>query len=162
MAPYRETPGRYYWSTWLPGVEAAERLGLQVIWDLFHCGSPDHVNQGAPDFPDRFTDFALAAMELHQSRTTRPGCICPLNEINFMAWAVSDGYFPPVGSIEPGAFKDQLVDTAIAASTTIEREWPDTIIIGAEPLIDIAPHDRRRRIMKRAEQNLEGMYQAYD
>ena len=38
-------------------------MGLQIIWDLFHYGSPDHVDQAAPDFPERFTDFAMAALE---------------------------------------------------------------------------------------------------
>ena len=55
------SPGRYDWSSWLPPLEAAEKLGLQVIWDLFHYGSPDHVDQASPDFPERFADFAVAA-----------------------------------------------------------------------------------------------------
>src|SRR5919206_4188287 len=59
-----KTPGRYDWSSWLPMLEAAEEVGLQVIWDLFHYGSPDCVDQGAPDFPERFTEFALAALEV--------------------------------------------------------------------------------------------------
>lgn len=158
----RKAPSKHDWSSWLPGLEAAERLNLQVIWDLFHYGSPDHLDQGAPDFPERFTEFALAAMEVHRSVSSRPACICPLNEINFMAWAVSDGYFPPVGTLKHGWFKEQLVRTAIVASTAIKREWPDTIIIGAEPLIHIAPHDRRRQTVRKAEQNLAGMYEAYD
>ncbi|URD60736.1 hypothetical protein M8312_13310 [Sphingomonas sp. KRR8] len=156
------TPGRYDWSSWLPGLEAAERLGLQIIWDLFHYGSPDHLDQGAPDFPDRFADFAVAAMRVHRSVSSRPACICLLNEINFMAWAVSEGYFPPVGTMEHGWFKSHLVRAAIAASTAIKQDWPDTIIIGAEPLIHIAPHNRRRQTVRKAKQNLQGMYEAYD
>ena len=157
-----KSPGKFDWSSWRPALDAAERIGVQIIWDLFHYGSPDHVDQGAADFPDRFTDFALAAMEVHQSVSSRPALICPLNEINFMSWAVQDGYFPPVGPGEHGSFKGQLVRSAIMASKAIRQQWPGTTIIGAEPLIHIAPHDRRRRTVRQAEQNLQGMVEAYD
>ena len=46
-----KSPGKYDWSSWLPMLEAAERVGLQIIWDLFHYGSPDHVDQAGDDFP---------------------------------------------------------------------------------------------------------------
>ena len=157
-----QAPGRYDWSSWLPAVEAAERLDLQIIWDLFHYGSPDHLDQATPDFPERFTDFALAALEVQQSISSRPPLICPLNEINFLSWAVDDGYFPRVGPKQRGWFKRQLVRTAIAASRAIKQRWPKATIVGAEPLIHIAPHDRRRPTARAAKQNLQGMYQAYD
>jgi beta-glucosidase/6-phospho-beta-glucosidase/beta-galactosidase len=157
-----ETPGKYDWSSWMPALEAAEDVGMQVIWDLFHYGSPDSIDQAAPDFPDRFTDFALAAIEVRQSVSKRPPLICPLNEINFISWAVDDGYFPQVGPKQRGWFKHQLVRTAISASRAIKREWPEATIIWAEPLIHIAPHDQRRSTIRAAQQNLQGMYEAYD
>ena len=157
-----KAPGKYDWSSWLPMLEAAEEVGVQVIWDLFHYGSPDCLDQGAPDFPDRFTDFALAALEIQQSISHRPPLACPLNEINFISWAVDDGYFPQVGPKQRGWFKDQLVRTAIIASRAIKAQSPDSTIVWAEPLIHIAPHDRRRATIRGAQQNLEGMHQAYD
>ncbi len=157
-----KTPGKYDWSSWMPALEAAERLDLQIIWDLFHYGSPDHVDQAAGDFPERFTDFAIAAVEVQQSVSGRPPIICPLNEINFMAWAVDDGYFPRVGPRQKGWFKQQLVRTAIAAARAVKERWPEAVIVWAEPLIHIAPHDRRRATARAAEQNLQGMYEAYD
>jgi hypothetical protein len=157
-----KSPASYDWSSWLPMLEAAEEAGVQVIWDLFHYGSPDSIDQAAPDFPQRFTDFALAAVEQQQSVSGGPPTLCPLNEINFLSWAVDDGYFPRVGPDERGWFKEQLVRTAIAASTAIKREWPDSTIIWAEPLIHIAPHDRRRATVRGAQANLQGMYEAYD
>src|ERR1051325_11717889 len=92
-----KSPGKYDWSSWIPMLEAAEQVGVQIIWDLFHYGSPDCVDQAAADFPDRFAEFALAALEVHQSISDRPPLVCPLNEINFLSWAVDDGYFPHVG-----------------------------------------------------------------
>lgn len=157
-----KSPGKYDWSSWLPALEAAEQAGVQVIWDLFHYGSPDCVDQAAPDFPDRFTNFALAAMEVQQSVSRHPPLVCPLNEINFLSWAVDDGYFPRVGPKQRGWFKRQLITAAVTATRAIKERWPKATIVWAEPLIHIAPHDRRRRTKRAAEQNLQGMYEAYD
>ena len=157
-----KAPGKYDWSSWMPALEAAEEVGIQVVWDLFHYGSPDHASQGAPDFAERFTDFAIAALEMQQTVSRRPPAVCPLNEINFLAWAVNDGYFPGVGSGEPGWFKRQLVSTAISASRAIKQRWPDSTIICAEPLIHVAPHNRRRATVRAAEENRGGMFEAYD
>lgn len=157
-----KSPGRYDWSSWQPMLEAAEQIGLQVIWDLFHYGSPDCVDQAAPDFAKRFTDFALAAIEVQQTVTGRLPLVCPLNEINFLSWAVDDGYFPQVGPKQRGWFKHQLVQTAIMASKAIKQRWPKATIVWAEPLIHIAPHDLRRQTVRGAKQNLQGMYEAYD
>jgi beta-glucosidase/6-phospho-beta-glucosidase/beta-galactosidase len=157
-----KVPGKYDWSSWLPALEAAEETGIQVIWVLFHFGSPDHVNQAGEAFPERFTEFALAALEVHRSVTERPPLVCPLNEINFHSWAVDEGYFPPVGPDEAGWFKRQLVRTGVSAARAIKQDRPETTIVWAEPLINIAPHDRRRRTVRAAAQNLQGMYEAYD
>jgi beta-glucosidase/6-phospho-beta-glucosidase/beta-galactosidase len=157
-----KTPGKYDWSSWLPMLEAAEQAGVQVIWDLFHYGSPDCIDQAAPDFPERFTEFAMAALELQQSISNRPPLVCPLNEINFISWAVDDGYFPQVGPKQRGWLKQQLVRTGITAAKAIKQQWPKATIVWAEPLIHIAPHDHRRQTIRGAQQNLAGMYEAYD
>ena len=157
-----KAPGKYDWSSWLPMLEAAEEIGLQIIWDLFHYGSPDHVDQAGEDFPQRFAEFAVAALEMRETVTRRAPTVCPLNEINFLSWAIDEGYFPHVGPDERGWFKQQLVKAAIASARAIKQRWPDSTIIWAEPLIHIAPHDRRRKTIHAAQANLRGMYEAYD
>lgn len=157
-----KSAGKYDWSSWMPMLEAAEDCGLQIIWDLFHYGSPDHLDQASPDFPKHFTDFALAALEVRGSVTDAPPFVCPLNEINFLSWAVDDGYFPQVGPKQRGWFKRQLVTTAITAAKAIRDRWPDATIVWAEPLIHIAPHDLRKKTVEAAKRNLNGMYQSYD
>jgi beta-glucosidase/6-phospho-beta-glucosidase/beta-galactosidase len=156
------TPGKYDWSSWVPALEAAEEAGIEVIWDLFHYGSPDHIDPAGPDFADRFTDFALAALEVQRSVTHRAPIICPLNEINFMAWAVEVGYFPRVGPDQPGWFKRQLVRAGVAAAKAMREQRPEVTIVWAEPLIHVAPHDQRRRSVRAAESNRAGMFEAYD
>jgi len=157
-----KAPEKYDWSSWLPMLEAAEEIGLQIIWDLFHYGSPDHVDQAGEDFPQRFAEFAVAALEMRETVTRRAPTVCPLNEINFLSWAIDEGYFPHVGPDERGWFKQQLVKAAIASARAIKQRWPDSTIIWAEPLIHIAPHDQRRKTIRAAQANLRGMYEAYD
>ncbi len=157
-----KTPGKYDWSSWMPALEAAESLGVQIIWDLFHYGSPDHVDQASEDFPQRFTDFALAAIEVQESISKRPPLVCPLNEINFLSWAVEVGYFPHVGPDEVGWFKRQLVKTAIHAARAIKSQWSKAVIVWAEPLVHIAPHSHRRGDVRTAEGARQGQFQAYD
>jgi hypothetical protein len=41
----------------MPALETADKLGLEIIWDLFHYGSPDPVDQASRTF-ERFTEFA--------------------------------------------------------------------------------------------------------
>ena len=157
-----KAPGRYDWSSWVPMLEAAEAVGLQMIWDLFHYGSPDHVDQSADDFPERFTEFALAALEVRQSVSGHRPIVCPLNEISFMSWAIEVGYFPPVGPDEVGWFKRQLVRTGTRAARAIRRQWPDATIVWAEPLVHIAPRSHRRGELRSAESARQGQFETYD
>jgi beta-glucosidase/6-phospho-beta-glucosidase/beta-galactosidase len=157
-----KTPGRYDWSSWLPALEAAEQAGVEVIWDLFHYGKPDHIDSSADDFPERFADFAQAAIEVQQSVSQGPPLVCPLNEINFASWAVEVGYFPGLGSTELGVFKRQLVRTAIAAAKAIRAICPAAILVSAEPLVHIAPRSHRRADVRAAETARAGQFEAYD
>jgi hypothetical protein len=59
-----QVPGRYDWSSWLPMLEAAAQVGIEVIWDLLHYGSPDHLDRAAPTSP----------MLMRSSRPRRCGC----------------------------------------------------------------------------------------
>jgi beta-glucosidase/6-phospho-beta-glucosidase/beta-galactosidase len=157
-----KSPGKYDWSSWRPALEAAEQAGSQIIWDLFHYGIPDHIDPSADDFPDRFSDFSRAAIEVQQSVSQAPPLVCPLNEINFASWAVEVGYFPGLGSTELGVFKRQLVRTAIAASKAIRECSPTAILVSAEPLVHIAPRSHRRADVRAAEAASAGQYEAYD
>lgn len=156
------SPGYYDWSSWMPALEAAEETGLQVIWDLFHYGSPDHVDQGGQDFPQRFTDFAVAALEVQQSVSGRSPLVCPLNEISFMCWAVDNGYFPRVGPKRAGWLKRHLVKAGATAARAIREGWPDATLVWAEPLIHVAPKHRRRKELAAAELNAASQFEAYD
>jgi beta-glucosidase/6-phospho-beta-glucosidase/beta-galactosidase len=157
-----KSPGKYDWSSWLPALEAAEEAGVQVIWDLLHYGIPNHIDAAAEDFPNRFADFAVAAIEVHQSVAARAPLICPVNEINFMSWGVEVGYFLPLAPREVGWFKRQLVRAAISAAKAIRGCWPDATLVCAEPLIHIAPRGPRRSEVRSAEASRLGQFEAVD
>src|ERR1700755_2994128 len=54
-----KSAGKYDWSSWLPALEAAEQAGVEIIWDLFHYGSPHPVDQAGGGFPPPLTTFAV-------------------------------------------------------------------------------------------------------
>ena len=112
-----KTPGQYDWSSWMPALEAAEEVGVQVIWDLFHYGSPDHIDQASPDFPKRFTDFALAALDQQRSWT----------EIQLAGVVPAEQgrgrYGHLLAAVEDACTTRRLVVTAQAHQTGIQRIW---------------------------------------
>jgi beta-glucosidase/6-phospho-beta-glucosidase/beta-galactosidase len=135
-----EEPGRYDWSSWLPMLEAAAEQGVQVMWDLFHYGSPDHLDQGSAEFVHSYARFAAAAVRLHREVTGTGAIVCPLNEISFLSWAARNGVFPPIGADqENGWLSRHLVGTAIAGMRAMREVDPDCRFIWAEPLINVLP-----------------------
>jgi beta-glucosidase/6-phospho-beta-glucosidase/beta-galactosidase len=133
--------GRYDWSSWLPMLEAAAETGVQVMWDLFHYGSPDHLDQGSPEFTGAYARFAAAAVRLHREATGTAAIVCPLNEISFLSWAARNGVFPAIGACEEeaGWLSRHLVSTAIAGMRAMREADPECRFIWAEPLINVLP-----------------------
>ncbi|TIU98912.1 MAG: beta-glucosidase [Mesorhizobium sp.] len=155
-------PGVFDWSGWISMIEAAHAAGVQVVWDIFHYGSPDHVDQGAPDFIEAYVRFAAEAVRVHRSVTGVAPLVCPINEISFFAWAIEVGYFPRVGPKKRGWFKRQLVRAAVAGVKAMRDAEPDCRFIWAEPLIHVAPRDHSRAEQRRAENVRQGQFEAYD
>lgn len=155
-------PGVYDWSSWSTMVEAAHSAGVQVIWDIFHYGSPDHVDQGSAGLIEAYASFAAEAVRLHRSLTGQAPLVCPINEISFFAWAVELGYFPPAGPKKRGWFKRHLVKAAVAGIRAMRQAEPDCRFVWAEPLIHIAPRDRSRPERRRAENARLSQFEAYD
>lgn len=153
-------PGRYDWSSWLPMLEAAAERGVQVMWDLFHYGSPDHLDQGSPEFSASYARFAAEAVRLHRDVTGTSAIVCPLNEISFLTWAARNEVFPSIGPDEEGWLKRHLVSAGIAGMRAMRTADPDCRFIWAEPLINVIP--RSPAEAGAAEAKRLSQYQTYD
>jgi hypothetical protein len=77
----------YDWTSFLPMVRAAQREGVQVIWNLCHYGYPDDVDIWSGEFVDRFSRFAVRVAQIVYSETGEVPFYCPINEISFWSWA---------------------------------------------------------------------------
>jgi beta-glucosidase/6-phospho-beta-glucosidase/beta-galactosidase len=148
-----QSPGIYDWSSWIPMLEASARTGVQVIWDLCHYGHPDHLELGSEAFAESFARFSAEAIRVHRAITGRPALVCPVNEINFFAWAVNSGYFPRQHDWEPGWVKGRLVAAALQAVEAIRATDPQSRIFWAEPLIHIVPRSDDPADVAAAEQH---------
>jgi beta-glucosidase/6-phospho-beta-glucosidase/beta-galactosidase len=155
-------PGRYDWSSWIPMVEAAERAGVQVIWDLCHYGFPDHLELGSEAFVASFARFAAEAVRVHQEITGRAPFVCPVNEISYFSWAVNTGYFPRLEQDKRGWIKSQLVTAALAGARAARDVDRHVKLFWAEPLINILPRSGSEDDHSRAEELRQGQFEAYD
>jgi hypothetical protein len=155
-------PGVYDWSSWTAMIRAAGEAGVRVIWDMYHYGSPDFLDQRAPAFIDAYARFAAQAVRIHREETGEAPLICPINEISFYTWAVETDYFPPFDAPKGGWFKRQLVRCAIAGVAAMRAVDPGCRFIWAEPLIHVAPRDHSRAERQAAEAYRLAQFEAYD
>ena len=158
-----KSPGKYDWSSWLPALEAAEAAGIQVIWDLFHYGSPDLHRPGRARLSRALHRFRARGARGAAIGQRPPAARLPAQRDQLPVVGGRRRLFPA-----GRARRARLVQAAAgsdgdhAPQGRSSERWPDATIVWAEPLIHIAPHDRRRQTVRAAEQNLQGMYEAYD
>ena len=133
------TAGIFDWSSWLPMLEAAQRTGTQVIWDLCHYGLPPHVEVDGSEFPAIFARYAQAAASLAaRYGGSEPPVYCVVNEISYWAWCVDEGRMYPQLSGGGAELKRSLIRAAIAAIDAIRMVQPDARFVQPEPLIHVA------------------------
>ena len=157
-----KAPGKYDWSSWLPALEAAEQAGIQVIWDLFHYGSPDHVDQAGEDFPARFTDFAFGGGRGAAIGEPAPAARLSAERNQFPVVGGRGRLFPARRAGRAGWFKRQLVRAAISAAKAIRERWPDATLVWAEPLVHVAPRTIAAERSARRRGPAQGKFEAYD
>lgn len=133
-------PRRYDWTAVLGLLRAAERHGVQVVWDLCHYGWPDDLDVFSSAFVDRFADYSAAFAHLHLEETGRPPMVCPVNEISFLAWAGGDmARCNPHTHGRGGELKHQLVRAALAGTDAVRDAAPGSVVFAIDPIINIAP-----------------------
>ncbi|MFO1171928.1 MAG: glycoside hydrolase [Hyphomicrobiaceae bacterium] len=136
--------GRYDFSTVVPFLDAAQRHGVEVIWDLFHYGYPEGVDLLGPDFPDRFADYCDATARTIGRRTDGPCWFTPVNEPSFLAYAAGEaGLFAPWLTGRGWELKVALARAAIKGIDAIRSACPHARIVNVDPLCRVATPDDR-------------------
>jgi len=156
-------PGAYDWSSIDPMLDAAQRSGTQVIWDLLHYGWPDDIHIWRPQFVDRFAAFAGAAARRVRDSSDGVPFYCPVNEISFSAWAGGDAaYLNPFAHGRGFELKVQLVRASIAAMHAILDVDPRARFVHADPAINVIAAPDRSHEVPAAEGHRQAQYQAWD
>jgi len=156
-------PFRYDFSSLENQIRAARETGIQVIWDIFHYGYPDHLDIFSPEFPARFAAFSKAAAQFLQSEPKGHLCFCPVNEISFFSWAAGEaGHFYPFAKKRGSELKRQLVRMNIAAMDAIRSVCPDARFITTEPAIHVIGSARNPAQQRAAESYRLSQFQALD
>jgi polysaccharide biosynthesis protein PelF len=157
------SPGYYDWSSILPMVQAADRVGTQVIWDLFHYGWPDHIDIWSPAFVDSYAAYASATARFMRDASPSKPVFVPVNEISFTAWAGGQfNVFNPFGEGRGDELKAQLVRAAIAGMEAMWAVDPSIRFAHVEPAIHVLPDANDAATLARATAYNESQFQAWD
>jgi hypothetical protein len=144
-------------------LRAADRHGLQVIWDLMHFGWPDGLDVFSPQFPDRFARYAAAFAAFLDGEADQVAMIAPINEISFLAWAGGDvACMNPFEQARGVELKAQLVLATIASIEAIRSRLPAARFVQPEPIINIVPALSQPKTWARAQADQLLQYQAWD
>ena len=155
-------PGIYDFSSAIAMLRAARTAGIQVIWDLWHYGWPDHLDIFSTAFVRGFAAFAKEAITHISEFTDRP-YVSPINEISFFSWAGGEaGIFNPFAKHRGHEVKKQLVRATIEAIETMRSINPRVRIFQVDPLINIVPRSSSNEQVKAAAMYSQSQFAAWD
>ena len=121
-------------------MDAAERQGIQLIWDLIHFGYPDGLYPTHPHFCNRFAALCDAFATFYKAATKAPLFVVPVNEISFLSWHSGDVRGTVPFAVNSGwDMKYHLCKAAIIGIKVLKELVPDCRIVCVEPLIKIHP-----------------------
>lgn len=156
-------PGVYDWSSWLPMLEAAGAAGVQVVWDLWHYGTPDWLDIFSDAFHERFATFAAAAARVYADASDAVPLWCPVNEISFFSQMGGEvGHFHPFGHRRGHELKQRLVRAAVAAADAVRDVDPRARLLWAEPCVHVLPATFSPQDMADAEGWRQAQFQVFD
>jgi len=142
---------------------AAERHGVDVVWDLMHFGWPDDLDPFSAAFPTRFGRYAAAFARFLADQTDATPMITPVNEMSFLAWAGGDvRYMNPFEAARGVELKAQLVRATIEAIEAIRAVLPRARFLQPEPAIRIVRSEVHPKTWARVHSDNLLQYQAWD
>nr|MBI1232084.1 hypothetical protein [Cytophagales bacterium] len=132
------TAGAFDFSEVLCRMRAAERYGIQQIWDLIHFGYPDGLYPTHPSFCDRFVALCRAFGIFYKANARQPLFVVPINEISFLSWLSGEVRGTVPFAVHCGFdIKYHLCKAAILGIKEIKEIDPECRIILVEPLVQI-------------------------
>jgi protoporphyrinogen oxidase/glycosyltransferase involved in cell wall biosynthesis len=167
-------PGRYDFERARRMARCARRHGVQLLWSLMHYGTPPDVDLFDDAWIPRFAAFAAAAARVLGEESDAPVIYTPINEISFLAWAVSASRLMfPYGQRLQGAalestltsgyaVKRRLVRAALAAVRAIRRVDPRARFMHIDPLVHVVPPPGRAELQAQADEVAAYQWQAWD
>ena len=155
--------GRYDFSSVLPFLEAAQRHGIQIIWDLCHFGWPDRLDVFGRAWIDSLAGLASAFGRLLRREMSEVAIVAPINEISFLSWGGGEvGYLNPFAVDRGNELKRQLVKGSIDATDALRAELPDLRLVAPEPVIHIVGDAGTEGHAAEAERLRVAMFEAWD
>ena len=119
-------------------MDAAEKYGIQQIWDLCHFGYPDGIFPTHPLFTKRFGALCAAFAEFHKAFSRQPLFVVPINEISFLSWHSGDVRGTVPFAVNSGwDIKYHLCKAAITGIKILKEADPSCTVILVEPLIRV-------------------------
>jgi beta-glucosidase/6-phospho-beta-glucosidase/beta-galactosidase len=162
--PLVDQRGKYDFSSARPFVEASQRHGIEVIWDLFHYGYPPDLDPFREDFVTRFASYCTAAARFISANLDGPYYFTPVNEPSFFAWAGGEvGRFAPHCHGRGPELKLALVRAAIAGINAIRSVLPEARIVNVDPVCRVvAPADHFDPHAHARDFNHRAVFEAWD
>lgn len=142
-------------------IEAANKTGIQIIWDFFHYGFPDDLDIFSEKFIERFARYSAASAYYLQTNLNQNLFVSPVNEISFFAWAAGEvGIFYPFAKERGDELKIQMVKANIAAIDAIREVVPNARFMQTDPAIHVTATKKHN---KRAAENYRlAQFEAFD
>jgi hypothetical protein len=136
--------GRYDFSPLDPFLAAADKHGIEIIYDLFHFGFPPHIDLFSPNFPPQFAEYCYALAQYITRQMPGQHFFTPVNEPSFFSWAAGEvGLFAPHSQGRGWELKVQLIRAAISGINAIRAACPIARIVNVDPLCRLAvPHSQ--------------------
>lgn len=131
---------RYDFSQLAPRVDAAQRYGIELIYDLFHYGYPPDLDPATDAFIERFADYCYEVARFLRARADGPFWFTPVNEPSYYSWAAGHaGLFAPHWCDRGYELKVQVARACIEGINAIRSVLPEARIVHADPLCRVVP-----------------------
>lgn len=138
--PLIDKDGAYDFTSVRPFLQASNKYGIEVVWDLFHYGYPEGLDLFSPEFVRRFASYCRATAEEIAANYSGTLYFTPVNEPSYFSWAAAEvGKFAPHLTGQGYQLKLALCRAAIAGINAIREVCPDARMVNADPLCHVVP-----------------------